>query len=114
MEDGLDNSPGEFDCGLKVKMRMGVRFVADGRANKMKKSLVIKSGTKVWILRAITTMLLWPCALQLMALGETWGPRLLKGWPSCLDHGDDFLSAQSESEKSFLPTKVLLPPKSEF
>ncbi|KAJ0501579.1 hypothetical protein HanHA300_Chr11g0402311 [Helianthus annuus] len=31
---------------------------------------------------ATTVVLLWTCLVQLMALGESWGPRVLKGWPS--------------------------------
>ncbi|GFQ01086.1 uncharacterized protein at1g04910 [Phtheirospermum japonicum] len=38
---------------------------------------------KLWTLRAITTLLLWTCIIQLVAIGEIWGPKLLKTWPSC-------------------------------
>ncbi|KAM3225364.1 hypothetical protein ACQJBY_058247 [Aegilops geniculata] len=38
---------------------------------------------KLWVLRATTTVLLWTCLVQLTAVGETWGPRVLMGWPSC-------------------------------
>ncbi|CAM0944440.1 unnamed protein product [Alopecurus aequalis] len=38
---------------------------------------------KLWVLRATTTVLLWTCLVQLTAVGETWGPRVLRGWPSC-------------------------------
>ncbi|XP_078443141.1 rhamnogalacturonan I rhamnosyltransferase 1-like [Wolffia australiana] len=38
---------------------------------------------KLWIIRATTTVLLWTCVVQLAALGDLLGPRLLKGWPSC-------------------------------
>lgn len=38
---------------------------------------------KLWVLRATTTVLLWTCVVQLTAVGETWGPRVLMGWPSC-------------------------------
>ncbi|XP_051119615.1 rhamnogalacturonan I rhamnosyltransferase 1-like [Andrographis paniculata] len=41
------------------------------------------SRMKLWTLRAITTLLLWTCIIQLVAIGEVWGPRLLKSWPSC-------------------------------
>ncbi|XP_027154341.1 O-fucosyltransferase 34-like [Coffea eugenioides] len=36
-----------------------------------------------WILRAITTLLLCSCVVQLMPVGNSWGPRLLNSWPSC-------------------------------
>jgi uncharacterized lipoprotein YbaY len=38
---------------------------------------------RLWVLRATTTVLLWTCLVQLTAVGETWGPRVLRGWPSC-------------------------------
>jgi hypothetical protein len=43
-----------------------------------------RSRMKLWMVRATTTVLLWTCVVQLTAVGETWGPRVLKGWPSCL------------------------------
>uniref|UniRef100_A0A7N0T1S4 O-fucosyltransferase family protein n=1 Tax=Kalanchoe fedtschenkoi TaxID=63787 RepID=A0A7N0T1S4_KALFE len=42
-----------------------------------------KSRMKLWMLRATTSVLLWTCVVQLVTLGENWGPRVLKGWPSC-------------------------------
>uniref|UniRef100_A0A804PMM9 O-fucosyltransferase family protein n=1 Tax=Zea mays TaxID=4577 RepID=A0A804PMM9_MAIZE len=44
-----------------------------------------RSGLKLWMLRAVTTVLLWTSVVQFTAVGNTWtwGPRVLKGWPSC-------------------------------
>uniref|UniRef100_A0A7N0R852 O-fucosyltransferase family protein n=2 Tax=Kalanchoe fedtschenkoi TaxID=63787 RepID=A0A7N0R852_KALFE len=42
-----------------------------------------KSKMKLWMLRATTSVLLWTCVVQLVTLGDNWGPRVLKGWPSC-------------------------------
>ncbi|KAJ4707225.1 O-fucosyltransferase family protein [Melia azedarach] len=88
---------------------MGLKFLGESnKAEKLKSSgPVSRSRIKLWMIRAITTILLWTCVVQLMALGEMWGPRLLKGWPSCFSHSDLFLSA----ELSSVPAKVLLPPK---
>ncbi|XP_038699002.1 rhamnogalacturonan I rhamnosyltransferase 1-like [Tripterygium wilfordii] len=86
----------------KVKMR----FLVDGKAEKLKHSMVSSSRMKLWLIRAIMTALLWTCVVQLMSIGETWGPRLLKSWPSCLNQSD-FSLAIDES----LPAKVVLPPK---
>ncbi|KAL8244178.1 hypothetical protein R6Q59_010436 [Mikania micrantha] len=36
---------------------------------------------KLWMIRATTAVLLWTCLVQLTALGDTWGPMVLKGWP---------------------------------
>ncbi|KAK3155151.1 hypothetical protein QOZ80_2BG0199520 [Eleusine coracana subsp. coracana] len=38
---------------------------------------------KWWMLRAMLTVLLWTAVLQLTAVGDSWAPRVLKGWPSC-------------------------------
>ncbi|KAH9739710.1 rhamnogalacturonan I rhamnosyltransferase 1 [Citrus sinensis] len=69
---------------------------------------VSQSRVKLWMIRAITSILLWTCVVQLMALGEMWGPRLLKGWPSCFSHNSDLSLA---AQFSPLPAKIVLPPK---
>jgi len=51
--------------------------------------------------------LLWTCVVQLTALGDMWGPRVLKGWPSCFTYE----SALTELPSS---TPVVLPPKSQY
>ncbi|XP_065854923.1 rhamnogalacturonan I rhamnosyltransferase 1-like [Euphorbia lathyris] len=80
-----------------------VKLLGDGKVENLKSSMVSRSPMKLWVLRAFTTALLWTCVIQLMALGEFWGPRLLKGWPSCFNHPD--------VEISSLPAKLVLPPK---
>ncbi|XP_050228505.1 rhamnogalacturonan I rhamnosyltransferase 1 [Mercurialis annua] len=90
-----------------------VKVLGDGKVEKLKNSVVSlspsssrsHSSMKLWILRAITTACLWTCVVQLMALGEIWGPRLLKGWPSCFSHPDQI------AQLSSLPAKVVHPPK---
>ncbi|OAY56967.1 rhamnogalacturonan I rhamnosyltransferase 1 [Manihot esculenta] len=80
-----------------------VKLLGDGKVDKLKNSVASRSPMKLWILRAITTALLWTCVIQLMAIGEMWGPRLLKGWPSCFSH--------PELKLPSVPAKVVLPPK---
>lgn len=58
---------------------------------------------KLWTLRAITTLLLWTCIIQLVAIGEIWGPKLLMSWPSC----------SNPSNVSSIRPEKHLPPKSE-
>ncbi|KAF5735632.1 hypothetical protein HS088_TW15G01142 [Tripterygium wilfordii] len=86
------------------KIKMG--FLGDGKTEKLKHSMVSSSRMKLWLIRAITTALLWTCVVQLMALGEMWRPRLLKSWPSCLNHSHLSLAVDES-----LPAKVVLPPK---
>ncbi|XP_073293964.1 rhamnogalacturonan I rhamnosyltransferase 1-like [Primulina huaijiensis] len=62
---------------------------------------------KLWIIRLITTLLLWTCIIQLVAIGEVWGPRLLKSWPSCSSSHDMSLS----TNMSFVQPKVHYSPK---
>ncbi|KAJ0432722.1 hypothetical protein HanIR_Chr17g0862361 [Helianthus annuus] len=52
---------------------------------KLKNSMVnLRSGKmKMVLIRAMMTVLLWICLVQLTALGGSLGPRVLKGWPSC-------------------------------
>lgn len=65
---------------------------------------------KLWTLRLITTLLIWTCIIQLVAIGEVWGPRLLKSWPSC-SNPPNMHAATNVS--SFHPKRPHLPPKSE-
>ncbi|XP_078431798.1 rhamnogalacturonan I rhamnosyltransferase 1-like [Wolffia australiana] len=71
-----------------------------------------RSRKNLWIVRATTTILLWTCVVQLTALGDVWGSRLLRVWPSCLTSPG---SSPVSSSSSTLPAGnkekfVLLPP----
>ncbi|XP_010525131.1 PREDICTED: uncharacterized protein At1g04910 isoform X2 [Tarenaya hassleriana] len=84
------------------------RFLGgESKAEKLRNSLVSRSRMRLWMIRAVTILLLWSCVVHLMALGDFWGPRLLKGWPSCFNHHDLPLALEMAS----LPTKIALPPK---
>ncbi|XP_068637545.1 rhamnogalacturonan I rhamnosyltransferase 1-like [Aristolochia californica] len=85
---------------------MGVKYLGDSRIEKLKGSMVSRPRMKLWIIRATTTILLWTCVVQLTALGELWGPRVLKGWPSCFTPDDTHLAL-----KSAVPQRITLPPK---
>lgn len=75
--------------------------------------LVPRSRMKLWMIRATTTVLLWTCVVQLTALSETWGPRMLKGWPSCfLREPAPAAVALGVQSSAQLPVTVV-PPKSE-
>lgn len=65
---------------------------------------------KLWMIRATTTVLLWTCLVQLTALGELWGPRVLKGWPSCFILSDSPPSP-TLNHPSVAAQKIVLPPK---
>ncbi|KAI3684996.1 hypothetical protein L6452_34227 [Arctium lappa] len=89
--------------------RMGWKSLGEGRVEKLKAN-ARSPKMKVWIIRATTMVLLWTCLVQLTALGDTWGPRVLKGWPSTFTQ--DSHSATVLDVK-FLPTAParVLPPK---
>lgn len=90
-------------------MMMGLKGESN---NKLRNSMVVSSSSsrssrmKLWMIRATTSVLLWTCVVQLTALGDMWGPRVLKGWPSCFTYE----SALTELPSS---TPVVLPPKSQ-
>ncbi|KAM7273618.1 hypothetical protein ACFE04_028282 [Oxalis oulophora] len=64
----------------------------------------------MWMIRATTSILVWTCIVQLTTVGDLWGPRVLKGWPSCFESGGG-LNAVTLDTVSSLPA-VVLPPKS--
>ncbi|KAF5734633.1 hypothetical protein HS088_TW15G00125 [Tripterygium wilfordii] len=66
-----------------------------------------RSKMKLWMIRATTSVLLWTCVVQLTTLGEMWGPRGLKGWPSCFSQD----SAAVLQDKVHVLAGPALPPK---
>lgn len=87
---------------------MGVR--GESRIEKLRNSVAASSRSsrmKLWMIRATTSVLLWTCIVQLTALGDVWGPRVLKGWPSCFTHESALIELPSA------PPRVL-PPKSQL
>ncbi|XVF20873.1 hypothetical protein REPUB_Repub12eG0040600 [Reevesia pubescens] len=95
-------------CDYRKQWEMKMKIFGEGKVEKLKNSMVSRSRMKLWMMRAITTILLWTCFAQLMTLGgEMFGPRLLKGWPSCFSHSELPLVA----ELSSIPPKLILPPK---
>ncbi|VFQ87475.1 unnamed protein product [Cuscuta campestris] len=90
--------------GMKTATKFG-----DSRVEKLKSSVISsRSRMKLWMIRATTSVLLWTCFVQLTTLGETWGPRVLKGWPSCFSQ--ESTSAMHLSVDREVPARVL-PPK---
>lgn len=106
----------------REERRMGRRWVVvmglktgEGRVEKLRSSMASsRPRMKLWMIRATTSVLLWTCLVQLTALGEMWGPRVLKGWPSCFSQ-DSSTAAASVLDLKFSPSvpERILPPKSE-
>ncbi|CAA6672464.1 unnamed protein product [Spirodela intermedia] len=93
---------------------MGLRPAGEGKGEKPKGSVVMagRSRKNLWIIRATTTVLLWTCVMQLTALGDMWGPRVLKGWPSCFTSpGSTPMAVISSLPPSIEAEKLVLPPK---
>ncbi|KAK7388827.1 hypothetical protein VNO78_23654 [Psophocarpus tetragonolobus] len=67
-----------------------------------------RSRLKMWMIRATTSVLLWTCIVQLTAFGDMWGPRVLKGWPSCFSQESAVRAMDMELPA---PRPPLLPPK---
>ncbi|KAL9231533.1 hypothetical protein vseg_006753 [Gypsophila vaccaria] len=68
-----------------------------------------RSRMRVWMVRATSSILLWTFIVQLTTFGDVWGPRVLKGWPSCCFTQDSPLDLKLPSHVS-VPARVL-PPK---
>ncbi|XP_077237640.1 rhamnogalacturonan I rhamnosyltransferase 1-like [Tasmannia lanceolata] len=106
----FEKKMGESDCEVGEKethRRMGVKHLGDAKVEKLKGSMVSRSRMKLWIIRMTTTVLLWTCFVQLTALGEMWGPRVMNGWPSCFTPSDSPLAVV----KSSVTQRIPLPPK---
>ncbi|PNY03392.1 hypothetical protein L195_g026719, partial [Trifolium pratense] len=99
-------SDGKSDHCDSEEMEMGFNVLSDGEVMKSKR-FIVKPRIKVWMARAVTTVIIWSCVVQLIAIGEFWGPRLLKGMPYCFSH----LEEPSIVTKVIVPAKVVFPPK---
>ena len=65
---------------------------------------VQRSRLHVWLIRLSSSILLWTCLIQLMALAQlSWHPHLLllKAWPSCLDQNNDIHFSKSNNNAKF-------------
>lgn len=90
------------------EMEMGFNVLSGDEVVKSKR-FVVKPRIKVWMARAITTVILWTSVVQLIAIGEFWGPKLLKGMPYCFSRQD--ASSSVVVAKASVSAKVALPPK---
>lgn len=98
-----------------IVIRMGLRALSGSRVEKLKTSMVAsRPRMKLWMIRATTSVLLWTCIVQLTALGEMWGPRVLKGWPSCFTQDSSAVAAALDDKLAWSSPPRVLPPKSEF
>ncbi|CAO2818434.1 unnamed protein product [Amaranthus hypochondriacus] len=90
---------------------MGVKVVvSDDKKEKPKTCSASNNGVgsskykmKMWIVKAVTSILLWTCVVNLTTYGHNWGPRVLKGWPSCF--------TQEAALDLKLPSSVSVPPR---
>ncbi|KAL3512403.1 hypothetical protein ACH5RR_025120 [Cinchona calisaya] len=105
--------------GLGLMGLKGGNILPQSRVDKLRNSMVSRSKIKLWIIRATTSVMLWICLVQLTALGETFGPKVLRGWPSCFSQESASASASTtatavaldvKSAPEDVPTRVL-PPK---
>ncbi|PON82115.1 O-fucosyltransferase [Trema orientale] len=95
------------DCNYKQeKKKMDLKILL--RLEKSKILMGSKTRMRLWMIRAITTVFLWACVVQLMVFGELWGPKLLKDWPSCFTHQG---LPVADSHLSSIPPKIVYPPK---
>lgn len=96
--------------GVKVQKDQRMGGSGSGSGSGLGSS---RSRMKLWMIRATTSVLLWTCIVQLTAFGDVWGPRVLKGWPSCFTH-ESAASARALDIDFPSPRPPLLPPKSQF
>ncbi|XP_009337866.1 rhamnogalacturonan I rhamnosyltransferase 1 [Pyrus x bretschneideri] len=108
-------------CKVEKKERKGVMGIkvlgGGGGGEKLKNSMLVtassspsRSKMKLWMIRATTSILLWTCIVQLMALGDMWGPRVLKGWPACFSQESAAASSVLQDPLPSVPARAL-PPK---
>ncbi|KAJ9163479.1 hypothetical protein P3X46_023142 [Hevea brasiliensis] len=95
------------EIGKRREREKGMGMVNGMVKGVEKVKSISRSKMKMWMIRATTSVLLWTCVVQLTTIGEMWGPRVLKGWPSCFSHES---AAVLEEKVLAVPARVL-PPK---
>lgn len=63
---------------------------------------------QVWFIRVCSSILIWTCLVQLVAVGELWHPHLFTGFP-----GFGRMSANVEGSRGLYSVSQPLPPPSE-
>lgn len=89
----------------------GLMMMSNNKVEKLKNTVknsvpVRSSRMNMWMLRATTTVILWICIVQLTAFGDMWGPRVLKGWPSCFTHESAIIELPSTKPRVLPPKRV--------
>lgn len=95
-------------CGYREECDAGFQFLSEVKVGKSKTLMVLRPRMKRFVVRMMTILLLCGSVVQLMALGETWGPRVLKGWPSGFVHSELPLPGESPP---YVATQVPSRPK---
>lgn len=75
--------------------------------------VVSRAPMMLWIVRGVTTVLIWTFVIRLLIMGEIMGPKLLKSWPSCFTPTTLYTNEVKLSSVAVLP-KDFHPPKSEY
>lgn len=88
-------------------------FGGKGLEKLRNSGMVSRSRMKLWMIRATTSILLWTCLVQLTALSETRGLRVLKGWPSCFSQ-ESAAAVALDVQSSPQHIVRVLPPKREY
>ncbi|KAL8474784.1 hypothetical protein ACS0TY_031282 [Phlomoides rotata] len=106
------------DCEESKRRRrwgvMGLKtasFGGKGLEKLRNSGMVSRSRMKLWMIRATTSILLWTCLVQLTALSETRGLRVLKGWPSCFSQESAATAVALDVKSSPQHIVRVLPPK---
>ncbi|TVU28327.1 hypothetical protein EJB05_19842 [Eragrostis curvula] len=101
-------------CKAAAAAAMGIKAADKLRCPSV--PAAARSRLKWWVLRAMLTVLLWTSVLQLTAVGDSWAPRVLKGWPSCRTAREAAAAAAvTTTTRLAMPEpvveKAVLPPK---
>lgn len=80
------------------------------KCGKAKPPMLPRARLQVWFVRVSSSILLWTCIVQLMALGEIWHPRLPVGWPTCFNRHDFADRVPNITQLAVVEPDITLPP----
>lgn len=89
--------------GMEVRSEGGIQV----RCDKLPAPVIARTRLQAWFIRVCSSLFLWTCLVQLVAVGELWHPHLLSNLTNRI-------SAITQDPLPAVPSPPPLLPASEF
>lgn len=80
------------------------------RCDKLPAPVIPRTRLQVWFIRVCSSIVLWTCLVQLVAVGELWHPRLLAGITNRISRVAQVHVEEVQSPPPLLPASEFMIP----